>query len=188
MLIMKILKPALFVSACVAASLLGSCADPGPPNLLVNPGFEDLLENQKPIAWRTSQHAGTVAYNYAIDTHDVVEGKHSYKIEQHADQYYGIVKQTVALADRKRKTFLYTAMLKTKDVEPGSGLQLVVNCKGKNYSVLKQYQSESVVGNTDWQKITIEGDIPKGTIEFNVGIMLGTLGVAWIDDTSFSVN
>jgi hypothetical protein len=186
---MKILKPVLLVSACVAtAALLVSCTNSQPVNLLVNPGFEELTEKQKPVAWRTSQHAGKTAYKYEIDSEVVFDEMHSYRIEQHIDQAYGMVQQSVVLPDKESKTFLFTAMMKTKDVAAGRGWLVSLTCKNGNNSILKQFQSEPMIGTTDWQKVTLEGDIPKGTVKFSVGILLGSLGTGWVDDTSLSVN
>jgi hypothetical protein len=184
---MKILKPALFILACVATVPLVSCTNLQPPNLLVNSGFEELRENEKPVAWGASQHAGKMAYSHAIDTEIVFNDMHSYKMEQHADQAYGIVKQMVLLPDKKSKTFSFSAMLKTQDVAAGMGWRLVLNCIGESNGILKQYQSEPMNGTTDWQKVTLVGDIPKGTVKFGTGIMLGSLGAGWVDDAHLSV-
>jgi hypothetical protein len=171
----------------VAAAMLISCGDSQPPNLLVNPGFEELTKNGRPAAWRAAQHAGKIAYTYELDAETVFDGVHSYKIEQYAEQAYGIVKQIRQLPDEQNKAFSFTAMLKTKDVAPGMGLKLTVNCIGNNSRILKQYLSEPTNGTTDWQKVTLEGDIPKGTVKLDIGIMLGTFGVGWVDETYLGV-
>jgi hypothetical protein len=112
----------------------------------------------------------------------------SYRIEQHADQVFGIVKQHVVLPDKESKTFLFTAMLKTKDVAAGRGWRLVLNCRAKNSRILKQFQSEPMNGTTDWKKVTLEGDLPKGTVKVDAGIMLQSVGIGWVDDTYLSVD
>jgi hypothetical protein len=184
---MNMLKLAQFILACIATAMLVSCTEPMPPNLLLNSSFEELTEKQKPVAWGHSQHAGKVAYTYQIDTEVAFDGMQSYRIEQYAKQAYGIVKQSLVLSDRKSKTFSFTAMLKTKDVVAGNGWKLVLNCRGSNNNILKQFQSEPMNGSTDWQKVSLEGDIPKGTVKFGVGIMLMSQGAAWVDATYFSV-
>lgn len=187
-LFVRILKPAFFISACVATALLASCSKPQPPNLLVNSGFEEQLENKKPVAWRTVQHAGKAAYKYDVDAEVFVEGIKSYRIEQYAKQAYGMVKQTVVLPEGENKTFSLTAMLKVKDIAVGEGLKLVLNCRGSGNAILKQYKSPPLTGTADWLKVTLEGEIPKGTVRFGVGIMLQSVGVAWVDDTYLSIN
>ncbi len=187
-LIMKILRLVLFVSACVATALLVSCSSPQPPNLLINPGFEEQKENKKPLAWKTAQHAGKIAYKYDVDSEVVGEGVQSYRIEQYANQTYGIVKQTVVLPDGENRTFSFTAMLRVRGVAPGAGLQLVLNCRDSNTRIVKQYKSLPLSGTANWQKVTLEGDIPKGTAKFGVGIMLGSVGTGWMDDIYLGVN
>ena len=146
------------------------------------------MVNKRPVAWRAAQHAGKIAYTYELDTEIAFDGMRSYRIEQYADQAYGIVKQILVLPDKQHNAFSFTAMLKTKDVAAGMGLKLVVNCIGKRNWILKQYQSESTNGTTDWQKVTLEGDIPKDTVKLDVGIMLGSLGVGWVDEAYLGVN
>jgi hypothetical protein len=192
---MKTIKPVQFIFACIATSMFVSFAESKPANLLINPGFEELTEKQRPVAWKNSQHAGVRAYSYAIDKEEVFEELQSYRIEQNADQVYGMVKQFVASPDRKSKTFSFTAMLKTKDIDAGTsrdygavGFKLVINCIDANRATLKQYKSDPITGSTDWQKVTLEGDIPKGTVKFSIGIMLLSVGVGWVDATYFGVN
>ena len=184
---MNMLRLAQFILTCIATAMLVSCTEPLPPNLLLNSSFEELTEKQKPVAWRTGQHAGKAAYKLKIDTEVAFDGKQSYRVEQYAEQAYGIVKQSLVLSDRKSKTFSFTAMLKTKDVAAGNGWKLVLNCKGRNNNILKQFQSEPTNGTTDWQKMSLEGDIPKGTVKFGAGIMLMSQGTAWVDATYLSV-
>jgi hypothetical protein len=184
---MNTLKLVQFVLACIATAMLVSCAESIPPNLLLNSSFEELTEKQKPVAWRPSQHAGKVAYTYQIDTEVAYDGKQSYRVEQYAEQAYGIVRQSLKLSDRKSKTFSFTAMLKTKDVVAGDGWKLVLTCRGRNNNILKQFKSEPMNGSTDWQKVILEGDIPKGTVKFVVGIMLSSQGTAWVDAAYLSV-
>lgn len=187
-LIMNILKSVLFFSTCAVAVLLASCTSPKAPNLLVNSGFEELTKRQKPIAWVASQHAGKIAYTHKVDTEVVYDGLQSYRMEQHAKQTYGLVMQSVTLPDYENKTFSFTAMLKTKEVAAGNGWKLVLNCKTVSSRILKQYQSEPMNGTTDWQTVTLEGAIPKGTVKFDVGIMLMSMGTGWVDNVYLSVN
>lgn len=167
---------------------LAACDFYEPTNLLINPDFEELTKKKTALGWQTGQHAGEKAYNYDLDSEVVFEGKYSFRIEQYKDQVYGIVSQPTLLPDRKNKKFTFTAMLKTKDVKVGDGWRLVVNCKAEDSYILKQYQSEPLNGTTEWQKVTLEGEIPEETTKLDSGIMLQSLGTGWADNVDLRVD
>lgn len=180
-------KLTLITLVFATTPLLISCANQEPNNLLVNPGFEERNDKQKAVAWTTSQHAGKEAYKYELDSDVSFQGKQSFRIEQYADQAYGIVRQTSVLPGSENKNVIFTAMLKTEDVVAGKGLRLVLNCRAENSRILKQFQSEPLGGTTDWEKVTLEGAVPEGTVKVDAGIMLQSLGVGWVDDAHLSI-
>lgn len=185
---MKIPDLVLITCVMITTPLFVSCVNDGPQNLLLNPGFEERADNQKPVAWTVSQHAGKKAYKYELDTDVFSQGKQSFRIEQYTDQAYGLVKQTSVLPGTENRNVIFTAMLKADDVDSGKGWRLVLNCRAENSRVLKQYQSESLDGTTDWKKVTLEGEIPEGTVKFDAGIMLQSQGTGWVDDVYLGVN
>ena len=80
------------------------------------------------------------------------------------------------------------AMLKSRDIKEGKGFRITLTCLGKGGRVLKQYKSEPVIGTSDWQRVVLEGDIPRGTISLRAGILLQSIGTGWVDDAHLVVN
>jgi len=168
--------------------LLAGCDNYNPTNLFKNPSFEKISKRNQATSWYSGQHAGRKAYKMAVDSSISFEGKNSFKIEQFTDQVYGVVEQPVILPKRINKRFVFSAMLKTKDVKPGDGWRLIINCRAKDGFIIKQYQSTPLTATTDWQKVTIEEDIPPETVKIDAGAILQSLGSAWIDQASFIID
>jgi len=179
---MKTLIPLSFL--ITSTLFLTSCDDYKSVNTFKNPSFETTRENKPTIAknWFSSQHAGVTAYNFQVDNTVAHTGKSSFKVHQFRDQVYGMVRQHVRLPKPNNKTFVFTAMLKTKDIIAGDGWRLVVNCRAEDGYINKQYQSEPITGTKDWTKVELKGLIPEGTVKLEAGIMLQSLGTGWVDD------
>lgn len=171
----------------VSVFSLIACDTYKPHNLLSNPSFEELDEKQKAIGWLTGQHYGDVAYKMKPDITVSSHGKNSFKIEQFKDQVYGIVDQDVLLPKRKNSKFKFTAMLKTKDVAKGDGWRLVINLKESDGYIIKQLQSEAIIGTTDWQKVSITAELPEKTSNVVLGAMMQSMGTGWIDEAELIV-
>lgn len=166
-----------------------SCDTYQPSNQFKNHDFEEPLKNGSPSNWYTGQHAGETAYKYTIDNKIFKKGKQSFKMEQFKSQVYGIIDQSVILPKkRNNKKFVFSAMLKTKDVTSKLGWRLVVNCRRKDSYIIKQIQSKPIFGTTDWTKVTLEADIPKDTYKLDAGIMLQSIGIGWVDDASLIID
>jgi len=181
---MKILKPI----SLLLLVLLVACDTYKPHNLLINPSFEEADENKTATGWKTGQHFGNKAYNLNVDTETSSHGKNSYRVEQFADQIFGIVDQEITLPERENKKFVFSAMLKTENVAEGDGWRLVINFKETDGYIIKQTQSDAFVGTSDWQKVTLEGNLPKGTTKVAVGAMMQSFGTGWVDEVEFIVD
>ncbi|GAB5452560.1 MAG: hypothetical protein Hals2KO_28880 [Halioglobus sp.] len=184
---MKEFKSVFLATILLTAPLQANSAEQEPANLLENPGFEERKANQNAVAWSAKRHAGSTAYKFDLDTVVFFKGKQSYRIEQHADQDYGMVKQKVMLPNKKAERFTFSAMLKTQGIVDRIGWRLTVNCLAKSGRVLEQFQSEPLHGTNDWQKITLEEDLPKGTARIDVGIILQSIGTGWVDEAYLAV-
>jgi hypothetical protein len=168
--------------------LYAGCSDDQPDNLLTNPGFEERDEHQRAAGWSLAQHAGRDAYKFDFDKAAAASGNLGFRLEQYADQAYGVVKQEVELPEGKGERFRFAAMLKSRDIKERKGLRITLTCLGKRGRVLKQYKSEPLIGTNDWQRVVLEGDIPKGTISLRAGILLQSIGTGWVDDAHLVVN
>jgi len=166
-----------------------ACTPSEPKNSLKNSGFEQEHPKNQAKGWYAGQHAGEDAYIMQLDSNIFFEGKSSFGIEQYKEQVYAVVEQSVRIPKGKHKKFIFSAMLKTENVEPGEGWKLVVNCREEDGYIAKQYQSSiALTATTDWQKVTIEADIPENTIKIDVGAMLQSKGKAWIDNANLIID
>lgn len=185
---MSLSKLIVAISVSVALLLHVGCGQSDPDNLLANPGFEERDGNQRPAGWSLAQHAGSDAYKFNFDKGVVFSGNQGFRFEQYADQAYGILKQEVELPEGKGERFSFAAMLKSRDIEDGRGLRLTLTCLGSGGRVLKQYKSEPLHGTNEWQRVVLEGAIPKGTNSLRAGVLLQSIGTGWVDDARLVVN
>lgn len=164
-----------------------SCNQKSTTNLVENAGFETLDETGKAYPWRTSRHAGELAYTFSIDNDKASSGNSSFKIVQDKKQGFGIVKQQIELTDNNANKMKFSAKLQTEEIVEGKGAQLVVNFKTLDGFIIKQVKSDSLTGTQDWGELVLNADIPERTKVLGAGIMLQSLGTVWIDDVSLTI-
>ncbi|MCB1878124.1 MAG: hypothetical protein KDH88_19285 [Chromatiales bacterium] len=153
---------------------------------LQNPGFEDFPT--RPVGWRTTQHAGEIAYEFEIDSEDAASGEQSFRMTCTVQQVYGLIDQKVAIgpAEQPRKMHL-SAKMKSKDIGP-RGWMLVVNFLGPRNAIISQVRSQHVSGTNDWKTVVLDKPIPDRTEALSVGVMLLDFGIGWVDDVQLDVS
>jgi len=168
-----VLFPLLFTARCWAVELV-----------LVNSGFEQPTD--RPTGWRVSQHAGAVAYETGLDDQVFAEGRHSFRMKRLTPQVYGLVDQIVSAPRSGGRSMRLSAMLRTEEVGP-MGWMLVVNFLGESDGILGQARSEPMSGTKDWQRVSLEHEVPTGTVRLAVGAMLLDSGTGWVDQVTLSL-
>lgn len=157
-------------------------------NLIFNPGFEQPLLTGIQTKWSQTVHAGETAYEFSVDSKQAYAGNNSYKIHQFKTQTFGQLGQTIEIKKGEKKAFEFSAMIRTKGIEKGSGTSLVINLLAPDDFIIKQYKSEQLIGDNEWQKIILKGEIHQATNRLSLGIMLQSKGVVWIDDVTLIAN
>ena len=170
----------------IAAALLSLAAAVIAPaeNLLANPGFEELAAD-KPVRWdvfvqpkpgaaaRVSDEAHGGAYAVWLHTPDPYEKESLNNWSQNI------------IADLGGQTLRVSGYIRVEDAEEAA---LLVQCWRKRpWGVLGANSTSietPVYGTQDWQEVSMEVEVPKGTDFITIRCALLGTGSAWFDDIS----
>jgi hypothetical protein len=167
-------------AALLAASASVSGRAPAATRLPVaNPGFEQAASGTAIPGWNISQHAGVQAFEMRVDTAAAAEGHASFRMQRLHEQVYGLVTQTVDVAQYAGKTLELSAKVKTADVGPG-GWTLYLDSAGAR-------ESAKATGTDNWRTLKVRLKLAPQARTAEIGGMLLDRGTAWLDDVKLMV-
>jgi len=108
------------------------------------------------------------------------EGEYSFRMTRQRKQVFGLFSQTLNADHLAGDSLSYSALLRTAGVGK-RGWMLVVNFLGPSSGILRQERSERLSGDSDWRRVAIEAEVPPGTRQILVGVMLLDEGTGWMD-------
>ena len=153
---------------------------------LVNPSFEEPANGVRAPGWSPSQHTGPERnYEWAVDSQTAADGKASYRIKRLSPQAFGLINQSVIVAEYAGKTLEFSAAMKAGNVGP-EGWLLTVNIENRN-AILEQVRSAPVTGKQDWKRSVVRFKLPADAYELKLGVMLLDSGTGWVDDVKLRV-
>lgn len=148
-----------------------------PPNLLVNPGFEELDATGKPVGW-------SLPADYAVTTGDPRSGERCLTYTNPDPGRYLLATQTVTLQPGLR--YELSGWVRTSDVAGDeSGATICVEWYTGNTYRGGMYPNGFKGTQATWQPIrALTGHIPNNADRFIVHCYLrkGMTGTAWFDD------
>ncbi len=164
----------------------------GPRTIPVaNPGFETV--DAKPASgWFLSQHAGPISYEITRQHQGCAEGDGCVRLLRTLPQVYGMIHQTIDGRTLVPGQILeLTAHLRSEGVGP-QGWRLFMNFNGRRPGArasgqLEQALSDTLTGDTDWQRMVVRSRIPEGTNQVAFGATLIDEGAGWLDEVSLRV-
>lgn len=136
-----------------------------PPNLLANPGFEEV-EAGAPVAWELSGEA-------ALDNAQFYAGAMGLRMS-HEQAATSTVRQTISAAQRE---YLLLAWVRLADVVGEGARVRVIGGDGRLVA-----QTEPLTGTAGWERLRLDfnpGDTGRITVELG---LRGASGSVWFDD------
>lgn len=166
-----------------------ACADRGEngtnPFNLVNKGFEADASVDHIPGWEMFQHGGEKSYVLSVDRKNAANGKRSLRFEQTHEQYYGLLKQRVAVTpDMIGKTVQLSGSLRSRDISP-PGYNLWMGFYDMGPSLISSVEAPFVTGTTNWKRYDVSGRIPPRTAYIDVALQMfdhGKGGIGWADE------
>ena len=83
------------------------------------------------------------------------------------------------------KRMRLSAFIKSEDVEGWSGLWMRIDDKAYEMVGFDNMSNRPIKGSTSWNHYSCVLDIPKESMNINIGVILAGSGKIWIDDFSF---
>ncbi len=174
------MKNLILIVTALALVACGKSADPGKSIALLNGDFERVADDGSIPGWTMVQHAGPRSYEMVVDAQGVYAGKGSFRMTRTQEQFYGSIKQDVAVGKFAGQWLELSAMVKTRDVGPAGWKLMVLGIdKGEN--------SPAFTGTSDWQRATLRVQLPNGVSTISVGATLLDAGTGWLDDVQLKV-
>jgi hypothetical protein len=173
-------KNLFIIVTALALAGCGKSADPGRSIALRNGDFEQVANDGSIPGWTLVQHAGPRSYDMLVDAQGAYAGKGSFRMTRIQEQFYGSIKQDVAVGKFVGQRLELSAMLKTRDVGP-AGWKLMV------LGIDKGEFSSAFTGTSDWQRATLRVQVPNGVSTVSVGAILLDAGTGWLDDVQLKV-
>ncbi len=149
----------------IALAVFGCAQAQDIPNLVTNPGFEEIEAGQ-PVGWELSGSAG-------LDNAQFYAGAMGLQM-RHDERMTSRATATIKAGSRE---YLLLAWVRTDGVE-GTGARLRVLTAGDTLVA----QSEPVTGTEGWRRVSVSfnpGGVNQATIELSLTDATGT---AWFDD------
>ncbi|MBM3497144.1 MAG: hypothetical protein FJX74_00595 [Armatimonadetes bacterium] len=145
-----------------------------PPNLVANPGFEEVAADGKAVGWG----------NYTTTIGVAHSGERSLCHENTDPGSYVLCSQKIALTPGK--AYEVGVWIRTENVEgPETGATLCLEWYGEGGEYLGGHYPAGFEGTHDWQRLTgVSGRVPEGAVNCTVICYLrrGITGKAWWDD------
>jgi hypothetical protein len=153
---------------------------------ITNAGFEESDGNNWAAGWTTIQHAGEVAYRFTLDSIRPFSGQSSARIEQFAQQEFGLFKQVIDARPLAGKRMKLSAQLRADKIQAGgAGLYLRVDGPG-DVILGNDFTSGATAGTHGWKPFRAVIDIPAEAVRLEIGVMMQAFGVIWVDDIALA--
>lgn len=178
--------------ARVLVLLAVACPALAAPIALVNPGFDSKEpgDGDSPKGWYSSQHTGSVSYDFALDSGRRKSGTHAMRIKNIGPEPWGTVAQVIPATAYAGKTVRLSAWVRTEGVPAGrnNGVSLLLLAQ-RGGQLLAHVPSKGgrVQGDTDWARRTVELELPPATNRIEFGATLEGAGTAWVDGFELEV-
>ncbi len=174
------MKKLILIVTALALVACGKNADSGRNIAVLNGDFEQVASGGGIPGWTLVQHAGPPSYDMAVEAEGAYAGKGSFRMTRTVEQFYGSIKQDVAVGKFAGQWLELSAMVKTRDVGP-AGWKLMI------LGIDKGEFSPAFTGTSDWQRATIRVQLPNGVSTISVGATLLDAGTGWLDDVQLNV-
>jgi hypothetical protein len=186
---LPILAIMLTAGAAMAADEPPAAADQAVaerPNLLKNPGFEDVTARGGPAQWINKQHAGVRAYDFSVVDDPHRSGERSMMIRRLQKQVWGKTEQIVRVdPDMAGKTVEFEIWVRSEKVGAKGYMVRIGAFAGS--ALLDFVKSERFAGDGDWTRRTLRLKVPEYTSQLVVAMTLEDEGAIWMDDARLSV-
>jgi hypothetical protein len=189
---------ALAVAAAVALAAPAEAADPSkqhkplvraaPYVTLVNDDFESPRRglHGNPEGWSSIQHAGDLSYTFKLDRDVRHGGAASLRIDNVGPEPFGSTYQQVDATRLRGQRLRWSGWLRTEGVRgsaTGGGAVLLMQAMQAGAPLAWNHMTDAPIrGTTDWQRVSIELDVPAAAETVEVGVMLHGPGRLWLDD------
>ena len=130
----------------------------------------------------------TLAFLRKFDPTLASKAEQTFDAIRDPSQDFGVVAATIPGAAVAGKHLRYSAWVKTKDVAPATA-SLFLRAEGKD-GLLKRgsLTGRPPSGTTDWTRYEIEIDVPKETVEIQLGLFMPGQGTAWMDEARLEID
>lgn len=178
------------IAAAISFTLLAPFAAATAQSIkLANPGFE-----QKPAAgetipsWRSHQHAGDPAYEFALDSAITAKGKMSFRLKRLHKQDYGALDQIIPARTLIGKEVEFSALIRTQDIGK-RGFVLCINVIDATGGIREQFRSKPRLTGTidEWTPVSVRAKVSSGSREIEVGFLLIDGGTVWADEAALKI-
>lgn len=150
------------------------------PNLVQNPGFEDLKDG-RPVGWESQCDA-----DWTVDTQGAHGGKNSVRMAKAGAANLYWISQTVILNQTQAAPLVVSAWSKAQNVEGSKGAEysVWVDAQYQDGTSLYGQRATFEVGTHDWQKGEYSFAVAKPLKTATVSLLFrrGLTGTVWFDD------
>jgi hypothetical protein len=163
-----------------ASDITGAITDAGK-------AAQQVRANGEIPAWHLAGINAAV-YDIALDREQVHGGRQSAYLHciQRNCEGIGELVQSIRADNYRGKSIRLTAWLKTDEAR-GAGIFLRVDGAGQRTRDLGSTSPRRSQATKDWEKETVELDVPKSATEIFFGVTLSGKGAAWVDDFSLEL-
>lgn len=147
------------------------------PNLLVNGDLEEVREHRF-TGYRFHDQPGEVSF---ADS-EAASGKTAIRFEHFDANQHGHGRIMQEIAVQPGRSYRFTFKIKTRDLQPVSGLKAMVLVDGRALASL----SPPVQATQDWTELALDFiNRDQTSIKLYAGIWQGNSGAFWLDDLQF---
>ena len=177
----------------VAAILCTSCAVPGtaptrasaPPGVvaLPNADFEKSPEPHCPLDWGCVAHADPFSFRFSLDETRPGQGKRSVCIEPITKEPWGKVVQAMHDGPWRGRRVRFSMQVRVENVaSTWSGMTAGAGVVVIAYGSKLAREEKLIHGTAEWQRLSVELDVPQDTRALEVGVALIGTGKVCADD------
>jgi erythromycin esterase len=116
-------------------------------------------------------------------------GDHSLRIQRSSSDGFGGTMLSFPLHVARGRTIRYSGMIRTEGVEEGyAGLLWRVDGPAQGPLAFDNMADRGVTGTTQWERYTIELEVPEAAEGIFFGVLFNGRGTAWFDDLAIEID
>lgn len=177
------MKRGVITSTCslVAAACIAST---DPPNLALNPGFEECGPNGLPAAWATDA-AGIDTVSFARDTEVKRTGEAAARITVGPTEKVSWPSFNMKVDVQPGQSYNVEAQIKTREVT-GNACVVAEFLDVKGARISSASSGSAMSTTPDWTPVALKAQVPPGATAMALKLILHGTGTAWFDDVSLT--